>query len=119
MPKAPESTVATPVKAGFPNPAAEANLSGLNLHELVVQRPASTFFMRLSVDQPALGLQTGDLLVVDRSLAPRPGSLIIGVKNGQLVVGQFQVNKPQTTEVELWGIVTHSLRTHGQKGRAR
>jgi DNA polymerase V len=60
------------VAAGFPSPADDHLDRDLDLHELLIQHPASTFYVRLSGDSmQGAGLYDGDILVVDRSLEPR------------------------------------------------
>lgn len=75
------------------------------------------------------GIFDGDLLVVDRSLKPDPGNIIIAVLNGCLTVkrltkqrGQWllassnpaypPISVPEDDECLIWGVVTFSLRQH-------
>jgi DNA polymerase V len=60
------------VAAGFPSPADDHLDRDLDLHELLIQHPAATYVVRLAVDSmQGAGLYDGDLLIVDRSLAPK------------------------------------------------
>ena len=69
------------VIAGFPSPAEQYVERPLDLNELLVARPAATYFVRASGDSMAgAGIGDGDLLVVDRSLAPEDGSAVIVAK---------------------------------------
>ncbi len=64
----------------------------LSLDALVVARPVSTFFVRVGeeVDDPdGLGVTKGDLLVVDRAVAPSIGKLVLVVLEGELAVRRF------------------------------
>lgn len=73
-----------PIETGFPSPATDPFENTLNLQEYVVRHPASTYFARIGEeDHPALGLYTGDIVVVDRSLAPRSNSLVIAELHGE------------------------------------
>lgn len=57
------------VAAGFPSPADDHLEGQLDLHDLMVKRPAATFFCRADGDSmTGAGIQDGDLLVVDRTL---------------------------------------------------
>ena len=57
------------VAAGFPSPADDYIDSGIDLNEVLIRHPSSTFFLRVSGDSMVeAGIQHGDLLVVDRSL---------------------------------------------------
>ena len=61
--------MSSPVAAGFPSPAEQYVESPLDLNELLVHRPAATFFVRAAGDSmTGAGIRSGDILVVDRSL---------------------------------------------------
>jgi DNA polymerase V len=50
----------------------------LNLQALLVPRPAATVLLRVSGDSMRdAGIRAGDLLVVDRSLRPWPGQIVV------------------------------------------
>ena len=66
------------VVAGFPSPAEQYLEPPLDLNELLVKRPAATYFVRVEGDSMVgAGISDGDLLVVDRSLRPADGDVII------------------------------------------
>ena len=59
----------------------------LNLHDLLVRRPASTFFLRTrSGEIVENGIGNDDLLVVDRSLTAASGDMVVAVVRGEFVV---------------------------------
>ncbi len=117
---------------GFPSPAEDATDLPLNLHALVVRRPAATFFLRMSGDaMRGAGIHDGDVVIVDRSLRPVPGSVIVAAVDGTLLVRRYRVAasaapaRPRVTgylvaehpdvapirvteagEVLVWGVVT-------------
>lgn len=73
--------------SGFPSPAEDVAEASLDLHALLVRRPAATFFLRMRGDAMRVaGLFDGDLLVVDRSLRPVAGRLIVLALAGELIV---------------------------------
>src|ERR1700722_14824931 len=75
------------VAAGFPSPGDDALEQGLNLNELLIKRPAATFFVRVSGSSMIkAGIHHNDILVVDRSLQPTSGKVIIACINGELTV---------------------------------
>jgi DNA polymerase V len=102
---------------GFPSPAASWSEKPLDILNLLAPNPVSTFFMRLEEDVPQWALLEGDILVVDRSLEPRTGSLAVVVENGALVlrvIGRSGARRsfalPEGKEssgidIETWGIV--------------
>ena len=62
------------VAAGFPSPADDYGDVGIDLNEQLIRLPSSTFFLHVSGNSMTdAGIHDGDLLVVDRSLEPRPG----------------------------------------------
>ena len=75
------------VVAGFPSPAEQYMEPPLDLNELLVKRPAATYFVRVSGDSmTGAGINDGDLLVVDRSLRPADGDIIIACVDGDFTV---------------------------------
>ena len=60
---------------------------GLDLNELLVHRPAATFFVRAAGDSmTGAGIRPGDILVVDRSLEARDGSIVIACVDNEFTV---------------------------------
>ena len=116
------------VVAGFPSPADDDLDRDLDLHELLIQHPAATYYVRLSGDSmKGAGLYDGDILVVDRSLEPKHNDIVIAVLNGELTVkrlfrqGDLVQLRPANhrypiitvtpdQELLIWGVVTGSIR---------
>ncbi len=75
------------VSAGFPSPADDYMESKLDLNDLLIKNPAATFFVRVTGDSMInSAIYSGDILVVDRSIDPKEGSIVIAVINGELTV---------------------------------
>jgi DNA polymerase V len=116
------------VVAGFPSPADDYLDRDLDLHELLIQHPAATYYVRLSGDSmKGAGLYDGDILVVDRSLEPKHNDIVIAVLDGELTVkrlyrqGSLVQLRPANSrypiitinaaqELLIWGVVTGSIR---------
>ena len=82
------------VVAGFPSPAEQYLEPPLDLNELLVKRPAATFFVRVSGDSmTGEGIHDGDILVVDRSLRPASGDVIIASVDGDFTVKTYRRDK--------------------------
>ncbi len=114
---------------GFPSPAADHTEGALDLVRLVVKKPAATFYMRVMGGSMAgAGIGDGDLLVVDRSLTPRDGDIVVAVIGDGLACKRIAKN-PAGWElasdgdgptividpdqgVEIWGVVTWSFKEH-------
>ena len=111
--------------AGFPNAAVDAVDTPLDLNELVVKSPASTFYMRVDGDQwSEMNIHAGDVLVVDRALEMKSKDLIVAQIEGELIMRRYFQRGPrhylidaEGTEVQmesdldfqLWGVVTYSF----------
>ena len=106
--------------SGFPSPAEGAAEASLDVRGLLVRRPAATFFLRMGSDrQRAAGIFPGDILVVDRSLTPAAGQLVIVASRGELRVTRWQPSRAapaddasegaETEEAALWGAVTYVI----------
>ena len=64
--------------AGFPSPAEQYQEPPLDLNSFLVKRPEATYFVKVEGDSMiGAGIREGDLLVVDRSLTPANGDIII------------------------------------------
>lgn len=116
-----------PVSAGFPSPADEYLEGKLDLNQHLVPRPLATFFVRVSGNSMTdAGIHEGDLLIVDRSLEPRDGKVVIAVINGELLVKRlkYQGKQPylyaehpdyppvaitEAMAFQVWGVVTNVI----------
>ena len=82
------------VVAGFPSPAEQYLEPPLDLNEFLIKRPAATYFVRVEGDSMInAGIQHGDLLVVDRSLRPASGDVIIASVDGDFTVKTYRRDK--------------------------
>lgn len=87
----PHASIAGSVKAGFPSPAEQYLEPPLDLNTLLVKRPAATFFVRVEGDSMiGAGIHDKDLLVVDRSLTPADGDVIIAALDGEFTVKTYR-----------------------------
>lgn len=83
----PPPLMAGAVAAGFPSPAEPYIERGLDLHDHLVRTPAATFFVRVSGESMiGAGILDGDILVMDRSVDPRHGRIVIAAVDGDLTV---------------------------------
>ena len=119
-----------PVAAGFPSPAEDHIDSKLDLNRHYVRNPAATFYVRVDGNSMiGAGIHSGDLLIVDRSIEPVPGKVVIAVVNGEHTVKRLQregnhvllmaenadyapIVVSELQELHIWGVVTeviHSL----------
>ena len=117
-----EPEVESQVTSGFPSPAEDYEEPALDLHALVVKNQPATFFMTADTDEmQRSGVQRGDILVVDRSAAPRMQSMVVLAHEGEFVVkrcvmcdGRMVVaddhGSINVTRESVWGVVTYIVR---------
>jgi DNA polymerase V len=119
----------TKLPAGFPSPAECAMEERLNLNDLLIQRPAATFFVRVEGDSMIeAGILSGDLLIVDRAAPVRHGCVIVAVLHGEFTVKRLITRDtrprldpanpayrsiPLTGEMDfrVWGVVRYAIHT--------
>lgn len=62
----------------------------LDLHDLLVRHPSATFFYRVRGDDLRNDcIPNGSILVVDRSVTPTPGCLVVVEDAGAFIVNKF------------------------------
>jgi DNA polymerase V len=80
------------VAAGFPSPAEDYKEDALSLDEHLITHPAATYLAKASGDSmQGLGIFDQDLLIVDRSLTPRSGSVVVAAVDGELCCKQIDL----------------------------
>lgn len=75
------------VSAGFPSPADDYIDRELDLNEYLIANPVATFFVRVAGDSMiGAGINHDDILIVDRSIEPASGKIVIAIVDGELTV---------------------------------
>jgi len=90
-------------KRGFPNPSTDSTIISLDITELLVKHPSSTFFMRITgSDWEELGIFADDIAIVDRALEPRKSDDVIWWEESE-----FRISKLTKLPVDTapWGVV--------------
>lgn len=73
------------VAAGFPSPADDHREEPLSIDQHLITKPAATFLARANGDSmEGLGIFDRDMLIVDRSLEPVQGDVVVVSLDGQL-----------------------------------
>ena len=81
------------VQAGFPSPAEDHIDMDLNLNEYLVQNPSATFCVKaIGESMKDAGIQSGDIMIVDKSLEPKNRSIVLAVINGEFTVKRVNIN---------------------------
>ncbi len=109
---------------GFQSPCAEYAEDVLSLDKKFLTNPPAMFFIRVKSESKFLNLQRGDLLLVDRSLTPRRGDLVVAVVSNTFVLGVYSrregrdyllpFNKPlgdiESADDYIWGVIDTQFR---------
>lgn len=75
------------VPAGFTSPAEGRVDRRLNLERHLATHPEATFYMRVSGNSMRdAGIADGDLIVVDRSVRPAMGDVVVAALDGEFTV---------------------------------
>lgn len=126
LPK-PIPRLAKAVPAGFPSPADDFVEEEIDLQRLLIANRPATFIVRVSGDSMLLArLFDGDLAVVDRSLTPRNGDVVVVDVDGERSFKVWSRRGPRAilsfanprfpeyrlapdAVVEVWGVVSGSI----------
>ncbi|HOX29668.1 MAG TPA: transcriptional repressor LexA [Candidatus Paceibacterota bacterium] len=66
------------VQAGFPTPAEEELVDTISLDEYLISNRDATFILKIGGDSMAdAGILEGDMVIVDRSITPKNGDIVI------------------------------------------
>lgn len=78
---------------GFAAAADDYMERGIDLNEQLILNKPATFFFRMNGDAMIEdGIFNGDILIVDRSIKPSSGKVIIAILDGELLVRRLQKN---------------------------
>ncbi len=87
-----------------------SDVRGVDLNQLLVTHPVSTYFMRLAMDIPALELRAGDIVLVDRSLKPKKSDLVVVGTSDDPELHVVRFDDLSAEAVQVWGVVEHLIR---------
>ena len=114
--------------AGFPSPATDYIEEDIDLNIHLIKNVPATFIIRVQgKSMTDIGINDGDLLVVDKSLKPKNFSTVIANVNDELVVKSFIKKKNLqflssgsknfddkiiinlNSDIFIWGVVTYVI----------
>ena len=122
-----QQEVRTANATGFGAAADDYAERGIDLNEQLVRNKPATFFMRVRGDaMTGAGIFDGDVVIVDRSVKPASGKVVIATLNGEMLIRRLEkgFNKvrllPETSklapidvdayaEFSVWGVVTYVI----------
>lgn len=126
----PAWTIPATVQCGFPSPAEDHAQQRLDLNTLLIHQPDATFFMRVrGQSMRDAGIEDGDFVVIDRSVQPKHGHVIVAVVDGEFTIKRLYSKKgavrlvaanPTFPDIDfkdgqeliVWGVVTWTLKQH-------
>ena len=125
------------IKAGFPSPAEAYEVEVLDFNKDMIRHPDTTFYGRVRGDSMMdAGICDGDILVIDRSLTPRNGDVVVAYYDNRFTVkffdnthydegfinlvpanNKFPVIKiTADDELTIWGVVQYTIKNwHAHK----
>ena len=122
-----QQDVRTANATGFGAAADDYAEKDIDLNEQLIRNKPATFFMRVSGDaMMGAGIFAGDVVIVDRSITPHSGQVIIATLDGEMLIRRFEksFNKirliPETknlapievdpfADFSVWGVVTYVI----------
>ena len=70
------------IKAGFPSPAEDYLSDSLDFNRDLIKHPEATFYAWVDGDSmTGLGIHPGDIAVIDKSLEPSHGDIVVSFIN--------------------------------------
>ncbi len=122
--------VQTANATGFGAAADDYAERGIDLNEQLIRNKPATFFLRVRGDAMiGAGIHNGDTVIVDRSIKPVSGKVVIATLSGEMLIRRFEktFNKmrlipetdrlspieidPGCEDFSIWGVVTYVI--HG------
>lgn len=128
-PGAPAAPARASVVIGFGSPADDSGVTRLDLNDILVRNPQATFLMRIAGSAMRdAGIDAGDLVVIDRSIVPAHGHVVIAVVEGEFVCRRLSRHGRELrlcaadaqvadivlradAEPEIWGVVTSAIKS--------
>ena len=123
-----QQQVPTANATGFGAAADDYMERGIDLNEQLIKNKAATFFMRVSgASMVNAGISDGDIVIVDRSIKPVNGKIVIAVIDGEMLIRRYEqsFNKlrlvPEThnlspievsefMDFKIWGVVIYIIK---------
>ena len=126
-----QQDVATANATGFAAAADDYMERGIDLNEQLIRNKPATFFMKVSGGSMInAGIYDGDIVIVDRSIKPVNGKIVIAVIDGEMLIRRYELTlnrvrlipeTPRLAAIEVnefmdfkvWGVVVCVIRTLG------
>ena len=114
------------VNAGIPQPPFGESAEKIDLNELMITNEIASFFCRVSGRSMEPHMRDGDVQMVDKSIEPKAGKVVIAAINGEMTVKRLSIvdgqmtltaDKPNYLDVKvndfdksmIWGVVANVI----------
>ena len=115
------------ISAGFPSPAEDYIEPGIDLNKYLIKNPISTFFLRVNGNSMNnAGIYNNDLLIIDRSINPNPGHIVVALLDGEFTLKRLIKNQNnyylkadkenypsislyEYADIQIWGVAIYSI----------
>lgn len=120
------------IRAGFPSPAEDCQQDSLDFNRDLIRHPEATFYGRVRGDSMIdAGIADGDIAVIDRSIEPTNGSVVVAYVNNEFTIKfldtthsdegyielrpanpefpVFRINSNE--EFAVWGVVVYTIKS--------
>ncbi|AMB79809.1 MULTISPECIES: LexA family protein [Pseudomonas] len=119
------------VPAGFPSPAADHLEKEISLDQLLNIRAPNVYLVSIDGDSmQGAGIYSGDVAVVDRSLEPVHGDVVVALLNNDPICKRLCLREKSVIlqsenskypdrhvlegdDLSIWGVITYTVRSHG------
>ena len=119
----------TGISAGFPSPAMDFIDLNIDLNRHLIKHPTATFYGRVKGESMKdAGINDGDLLIIDKSIAPIDGKIAVCFVDGDFTLKRIKTDKDgvwlipanesyqpihltESNDLRIWGVVTHVIKS--------
>jgi DNA polymerase V len=116
------------ISAGFPSPALDFEDLKIDLNKHLIRNPSATFFGKVKGQSlKNAGIEDGDLMVIDRSVAPKNNKIVVVFLDGEFTAKRIEkrgaelwlmpendayqpIRVGADSQFEVWGVVTHVIK---------
>jgi DNA polymerase V len=123
-----QHNVPTANATGFGAAADDYAERGIDLNEQLIRNKPATFFMKISGSSMInAGIFNGDIAIVDKSVQPTNGKMVIAVVDGEMLIRRYEktfnkllltadapkiatIDVGELSDVKIWGVVVYIIR---------
>jgi len=123
-----QQEVPTARATGFTAAADDYMERGIDLNEQLIRNKPATYFMRITGSSMInAGICDGDIAIVDRSVKPVNGKIVIAVVDGEMLIRRYEktlnhlrlvpetprlsaIDVSEFMDVKIWGVVIYVIK---------